>query len=94
LADEELDAPESDSEYVEWPKGSAYLQRAWHVLHDDRFYGAMGGMGRIFYTALSQYARDNGIQLEPFVTFMQAMDAVYLEYMAEKAKIAAANKPS
>jgi hypothetical protein len=95
LQEEESDAPESTNEVAVWPSWSGYLQLAWHVLRDDRYYGAMGGMGRIYYTALSRYASDHDIELEPFVTFMHAMDNVYLEYESEKAKqeaAAAANK--
>jgi hypothetical protein len=46
----------------------------------------MGGMGHIYYSSISMYARDNGIELEPFVTFIRAIDSVFLEYQAEKAK--------
>ena len=46
----------------------------------------MGGMGRIYYTAISQYARDNNIELEPFVTFIHAMDDVYIAFASEKQK--------
>lgn len=46
----------------------------------------MGGMGRIYYTALSRYAEDHNIELYPFVTFMQALDEVYVQSAAEKAK--------
>lgn len=87
MQSEESDAPAvNEEEVVAWPEWSGYLQRAWQVLHDDRFFGAMGGMGRIYYTAISQYARDNNIELEPFVTFIHAMDDVYIAYASEKQK--------
>lgn len=86
LQEEESDAPEVDDEHAEWPVWSGYLRNAWNDLRDDRFYGAMGGMGRIYYTAVSRYARDNGIDLEPFVTFIYAMDDVFLKVAAEKEK--------
>lgn len=87
MQEEESDAPKVvEEEIAEWPVWSGYLQRAWQVLHDDRFFGAMGGMGRIYYTAISQYARDHNIELEPFVTFIHAMDDVYIAYASEKQK--------
>lgn len=87
MQEEESDAPAvAEDEVVEWPVWSGHLQRAWRTLSDDRFYGAMGGMGRIYYTAISQYARDHNIELEPFVTFIHAMDGVYLAHVAEKQK--------
>lgn len=82
LQDEESDAPQVNDEVAEWPVWSGYLQRAWRVLRDDRSFGAMGGMGGIYYESLSRYANDNEIPLEPFVTFMQAMDSVYMKYVA------------
>lgn len=83
---EELDAPAPKDDVAEWPEWSGYLQQAWQALKDDRFYGAMGGMSRIYYTAVSRYAEDNGIELEPFLTFINAMDEVYMAYAFEKAK--------
>lgn len=85
LQDEESDAPQVNEDVAEWPSWSGYLQHAWRVLRDDRSFGAMGGMGGIYYESLSRYAHDNAIPLEPFVTFMQAMDSVYMKYAAEQA---------
>lgn len=59
------------------------------MLRDDRHYGSMGGMGRIYYTALSRYAADHGIQGEgfgTFVTLVSAMDEEYLAVSGERAK--------
>lgn len=83
---EESDAPELNDEKPEWPDWSGYLRTAWQALRDDRFYGAMGGMGRIYYTAISRYAADHGIAIEPFYTFLDAMDSAYVTWAAEKAK--------
>jgi hypothetical protein len=84
--DEESDAPAPKENTAAWPIWSGYLQRAWQALKDDRFYGSMGGMSRIYYTAISRYAEDHGIELQPFFTFITAMDDVYLAYAFEKAK--------
>lgn len=59
-------------------------REAWIALRDDRFYGAMGGMGRIYYRALSRYARDHGIPLYPFITFVWAIDDEYVAVQLEK----------
>ena len=79
------DAPEPQSEPVEWPEWSGYLRSAWHTLREDRFYGSMGGVGRIYYEAVSRYAEDHLIEIEPFVTFIFAMDEEYVVWAAKKA---------
>lgn len=76
----------SYDDVVEWPVWSGYLQRAWHVLSSDRHYGAMGGMARIYYSSISRYARDNSMQLEPFTTFIQAMDDEYVSHVLANQK--------
>jgi hypothetical protein len=86
LSDEESDAPKISDDVPAWPDGSGYLRRAFDALVSDRFYGAMGGMSSIFYTAISRYADDHGIRLEPFATFIRAMDGVYIEVSMEKQK--------
>jgi hypothetical protein len=59
-------------------------REAWFNLRDDRFYGAMGGMGRIYYTAMSRYAADHGLPIYPFITFVLAIDAEYVAWSSEK----------
>lgn len=74
---------------AEWPAWAGYLYAAWLTLRDDRFYGAMGGLGRIYYTAISAYAADHGIAgsgFHDFVTFITAMDDEYVAYSNELAK--------
>jgi hypothetical protein len=88
LAEEESGVPEIDGETPEWPVWAGYLRTAWRSLKDDRFYGAMGGLGGIYYTARSQYASDNGIALQPFLTFLGAMDEEYMIWDAERTKAA------
>lgn len=63
--------------------------RAFDALRYDRHYGAMGGEGPIYYTALSRYARDHGIDgddLKLFLVFMNAIDAEHLAMAAEDDK--------
>jgi hypothetical protein len=55
------------------------------LLRDDRFFGAMGGAGRIYYTALSRYAEDHGIPLYPFLHYMRAIDGEFVTWAAEQA---------
>ncbi len=62
--------------------------RAFDALQYDRFYGAFGGEGPIYYSALSQYARDHGISgddLRRFHVFMNAVDGEWLKLQKEKA---------
>ncbi|TWD58082.1 hypothetical protein FB480_101837 [Agrobacterium vitis] len=49
----------------------------------------MGGEGPIYYTAISQYARDHNISgsdLTMFHTFLNAVDAEYLQLVTERDK--------
>lgn len=49
----------------------------------------MGGLGRIYYRALSLYAGDHGIcgsAFVVFVTFVRAMDEEFIAWMNEKQK--------
>lgn len=59
---------------------------AWNTLRDDRFYGSMGGMGTIYYTAIRTYAEDHNIPMYPFLTFIRAMDETFMAVCAEKQK--------
>jgi len=65
--------------------------RAFDALQFDRFYGAMGGEGPIYYTALSQYARDHNIagdDVRWFHVFMNAVDGEWLKMQREKSEAA------
>ena len=56
---------------------------AWRVLESDRHYGAMGGIGRIYYQAISTYARDHRITGDDFALFLKllyAIDETYVEF--------------
>ena len=62
--------------------------RAWEDLRFDRFYGAMGGEAPISYVAMSRFAEDHKIRGEEFSqfrTFLQAIDAEWIKFVAEKA---------
>jgi hypothetical protein len=79
--------PEQVAERPELPSELNTYWRAWNRLRDDRMIGAMGGAGRIYYTAISQYCRDHGIagpQFQMFVRFIEEMDDEYLKAMAEQ----------
>jgi len=98
LLDEEPDAAAALGDRVdslerppeaEWPEWSGTIRAAWQALSSDRHFGAMGGMGGIYYRAISQYAADHGIGGEdftPFHAFVTALDAEYLAVEAERAK--------
>ncbi|WP_416065419.1 hypothetical protein ACK9YZ_01335 [Rhizobium sp. ZK1] len=77
--------------------------QAWHAMYFeafdalqyDRFYGAMGGEGPIYYTALSQYARDHDIsgdRLKRFHVFMNAIDGEWLKIQRERSEAAEAER--
>lgn len=73
----------------EWPPWSDYIRNAWAALRDDRFVGAMGGMGRIYWTAIDRYADMLGLTgqaYDDFETFIRALDDEFLRHVAEKQK--------
>ena len=74
---------------AQWPEWSGYLRHAFVALRDDRHYGAMGGLGSIYYSAKSRYAQDHGIAgsaFEDFLKFIGAMDEEYIAIECEKQK--------
>lgn len=84
-------------EPLDTPDGESFDVQLWHdlyfhafdALRYDRFYGAFGGETPITYMALSQFCRDYGIEDEArvrFMTFINAIDAEYLSFIAEEAK--------
>ncbi|WP_377299670.1 hypothetical protein [Rhizobium sp. SGZ-381] len=78
-------------EYEPRPWHDLYF-RAFDALQYDRFFGAMGGEGPIFYQALSCYARDHGLtglEFLDFQIFMNALDGEYLSMRREKTQRAA-----
>lgn len=82
------EAPESIFEYLQ-----CYWQ-AWQALKDDRPVDGFGGVGRIYYQALSQYARDMGFvgeELPMFMTMLRALDGEYIAWVAEERRKADAN---
>ena len=86
--DEDPDASEliGDDEEPKWPGWSNYIRLAWNILRDDRWRGSMGGRGRIYYSSVSRYARDHGIELQPFALFLYAMDDEFIQWCNEKEK--------
>lgn len=74
-------------DYDPQPWHSIYF-RAFDALQYDRFHGALGGEGPIYYTALSQWARDHGIEGAEFLDFeifLNALDGEWLKWRREKA---------
>lgn len=72
-----------------------YEPRSWHqmyfkafdALQYDRFIGAMGGEGPIYWQALDRYANRLGItgqEFSWFELFMNAVDGEYLKMQREK----------
>lgn len=85
-----------DEEWLQSDEDDEFEPEAWHdlyfrafdALQYDRFFGPMGGSGPIYYTALSRYARDHGIDGEDrhhFHIFMNAIDGEWLTLQREKA---------
>jgi hypothetical protein len=83
-------APEYQrTEEEEWPAWSDYMRTAWSALRDDRHVGAMGGMGRIYWTAIHAYAERQGLSgsaFDDFETFIRAMDDEFMRHISEKQK--------
>lgn len=55
----------------------------------DRFIGAMGGEGPIYYQAISRYAADKGLTGEDFdlfEIFINSMDGEYLAIRREQSE--------
>ncbi|WP_139108371.1 MULTISPECIES: hypothetical protein [unclassified Ensifer] len=83
-----IEVPEQPADAKIEPWHGLYF-RAWEALRFDRFYGAFGGEGPISYTAISRYAADHGIggdHFGDFLTFLQAIDAEWLDWRSEKEK--------
>lgn len=78
LVGHDLDRPAE----AEWPAWSGSIYRAWQALRDDRHYGAMGGLGRIYFTAKDRYAERYGIEGDEFDDFLMFIDAMDEEYVA------------
>lgn len=104
----ELFEQEPDKEWLR-PRQSVehgnFEHQAWHAMYFeafdalqyDRFYGAMGGEGPIYYSALSQYARDHciaGDRLKRFHVFMNAIDGEWLKIQRERSEAAEAERKS
>ncbi|WP_020187791.1 hypothetical protein [Methylopila sp. 73B] len=75
------------------PKLPSSLLLAWNAFmalaHDRQVY--MGGVTQIPYTALSQWARDHGVEGETFdriVRLVKAMDGVWIEDVDRRMKAA------
>jgi hypothetical protein len=70
-------------------EASFYLD-AFHALSTERQIGAMGGAGYIPWSKAMTFAERAGIVSEDeqdlFWRMMKAMDATYLEWLAEKQK--------
>ena len=89
--DEEWLQPKIDDE-AEPQEWHGLYWRAWAALRHDRSYGAMGGEGPIHYASLSRYARDHGVEGDDFRLFhifMTAIDAEWLDHVAERESAAA-----
>lgn len=84
--------PLDEEERAEMPDWSGYLMTAWNQLRNDRNWGDLGGCSGIYYSAISAYAADHGIEGEffgEFLIFLRVMDDEYVAFSAEQAKEAA-----
>lgn len=81
----DLDRPEE----AEWPIWSGYIREAWDDLRDDRHVGDMGGMGRIYFTAIDRYAQRadlTGNDFDFFKACIRALDEEFIRYVNERQK--------
>ncbi len=80
--------PDGRIEYEFEPWHGLYWE-AWDALRFDRQYGAYGGQTPIPYLVIRAYAKDHGIvgeDLQLFRSFMTAIDAEWLNFVAERDK--------
>jgi len=92
LAEEEPDAAPFAADAVrpddaQWPEWAGVYRGAWEALRDDRHYGAMGGLGRIYYSAIDRYAERHGIAgsaFDDFLTLVHAMDEEYVAHVTRR----------
>lgn len=83
--EQELDRPDE----AKWPEWSGYVQHAFYQLRDDRHYGATGGLGRVWWDSINNYAEKRGIvgsSFDDFETFFRAVDDEYVAVQNERAK--------
>lgn len=83
--EQEIERPED----AQWPEWSGYVYVAFQELRDDRHYGAMGGLGRIWFSSIKQYAEHYGIEgsaFDDFVTYLRAVDDENIAIQNERAK--------
>jgi hypothetical protein len=76
-------------EDAEWPVWACYLRDAWQDLRDDRRMGDMGGMGRIYFAAIDQYASRYdiaGAAFDDFLRFIRVLDDEFMRHTGEKRK--------
>ena len=62
--------------------------QGWRSLQYDRSF-SYGGTGGIWYSSMSRYARDiglNGDEFADFITFVTALDSEYLSWASEQSK--------
>ena len=88
--EEEIERPED----AQWPLWAGYIHAAWNELRDDRFCGAMGGMGRIYFTAIENYAERYdiaGSAFDDFLMFVRVLDDEYMRHADEKQKTESKN---
>lgn len=74
---------------AQWPPWAGYLYQAWQTLRDDRHYGSMGGLGRIYFTAIERYAERHeidGSAFDDFLLFVRVIDDEYVAVVNEKMK--------
>ncbi len=83
--EEEIERPDD----ARWPRWANHIHVAWVDLRDDRHYGAMGGLGGIYFTAIDRYARRfniSGSAFDNFLMFLRVLDEEYIRYVNEKQK--------
>ncbi len=75
------------------PTLAPHLRDVWdcfHELHGDRHTSGMGGVGALPFTAIDRWSVRAGItdpdEFETFNALLRAMDATYLEHLADIAK--------
>jgi len=100
LAEEEPDAAAAASlaeppEDAFVPLGAETWWKAWCELREERWYGALGGCGRLKWTAIDQFARRydiHGSDFESMCEVLRTLDGVFMKWAEEQAKRRAAQQ--
>lgn len=90
IAEEKGETPQALADHKSPDAHLEFYWSAFWALSGDRQLGAFGGAGHIPFLAIDAYGRRysvaDGDEFDRFAALIRAMDAVYLEWLAEQTK--------